>query len=88
MVSNMPQPVFIITSNVEINKFHILDSDCDYFVLPTLEHNDLNYKIELSDTLEMIDTAESQSINIKGTGRTVEVSAVYVPDVTVSMALV
>ena len=52
MVNNLPQPVFINTSHVEINKVRILDSGCNYSALSTLENNDLDLQLELSDTLE------------------------------------
>ena len=63
-MSKIPQPVFVNTFNVE-NKVQILDSGANYSVLSTVAHKDIDSKIELSDTLETIDTAGSQSTNIK-----------------------
>ena len=73
---------------MEINKVPILDSGCNYSVLSNLEHNDLDSKLELSDILKVIESAGSQSINIKSIGRMVEIPAVYAPDATVSMTSV
>ena len=45
---------------------NIFDIGFNCSVLSTLDHNDLDLKLELSNTLEMIDTAGGQSINIPG----------------------
>ena len=54
-------------------------------MISKLEHRDIGSDILVSNTLETIDTASDQSINIKGTGAMVGIPAVYSPDAIISI---
>ena len=67
MVSNLPQTVFLNTTDMEYDMIQVLDIGCYYCVMSALEHRLVGLAIILSNTLERIHTTSDQLFNIKRT---------------------